>query len=40
MRKYRRKSKLKARLTIAMMIFAGLALTSLSAMISMGTYRF
>lgn len=40
MRKYKRKSKLKARLTIAMMIFTGLALTSLSAMISMGTYGF
>lgn len=36
MRDYERNMKLKARLMVAMMIFAGLALTGLSALISMG----
>ena len=40
MQKYEREMKLKARLTVAMMILAGLALTSLSAIISIGSERF
>ena len=38
MLKYKKKGKLKTRLTIATMIIAGFALTSLSALISMGSY--
>ena len=38
MRNYKTDSKLKTRLTLAMMIIAGLALTSLSAFITMGNY--
>ena len=38
MLQYKKKGKLKLRLTIATMIIAGFALTSLSAFISMGSY--
>jgi hypothetical protein len=40
MQNHRKKGNLKVRLTIATMIVAGFALTSLSALISMGSYRF
>jgi len=39
MRNYKKKSKLKMRLTLAMMILSGFALTSLSALITIGSHR-